>query len=542
MDDVADALRTGEPLPLLGFVSSLLTALHPRLRPPLLDPTDLQPPPFDEVVQSFFDAPMPETSAVLAAVAVLLGDDLLRRRVQREVADRGHVLPRWLAELDRARPAGRVVQMGHVLGDGDNVLVGVELSDGHQATAVVYIDHNMGSLVKDAFVVPEPVDEVVGMFRATTDDPDVSFSDLDPAEARSRVTAAIELWEMSLTPLESETWPACRPFVEWVVGMLPPGAALALPEWPDDALQALADRVVASPFGQGLDDADSRDLLTVILGVTAEHSPGDPLRWSPVAVEVLLDRLPRHVLAEPAVLAQAPRVLRALVRFSHAERGIRGELTGETLAAVDAFEPRYQAAIRSNPQTLAEQLGQDALDAALGSLIEHQLDRLHRAVGGAQALADLDAEPLPDEAFDWASVPADVHEHVAAVLTVVDRCCAELFDVELRTAARRLLARAAAGRPELFRGRTRPETSAAAVCWIVAKANDVFEQGPVTVQDLMRTCGAGKGTPSQRGKALLAAVGVDATDYAYDPCLGSPDYLTAATRTDIVAARDRLNR
>jgi hypothetical protein len=163
---------------------------------------------------------MPETSAVLAAVAALLGDDLLRRRVQREIARRGDVLPGWLTELDRARPAGEVVAIGHVLGDGDNLLVGVRFADGREATVVVYIDHNMGTLVKDAFVLPEPVGEVVEMFRLTADDPDVSFTRLDPADARTRITAAIEVWTRSLIPLESETWPACRPLVEWVVAML----------------------------------------------------------------------------------------------------------------------------------------------------------------------------------------------------------------------------------------------------------------------------------------------------------------------------------
>ena len=40
-------------------------------------------------------------------------------------------------------------------------------------------------------------------------------------------------------------------------------------------------------------------------------------------------------------------MLRAFIRFSHAERGIRGELTEETLAAVDEYEPEYKAAIRT---------------------------------------------------------------------------------------------------------------------------------------------------------------------------------------------------
>jgi hypothetical protein len=38
----------------------------------------------------------------------------------------------------------------------------------------------------------------------------------------------------------------------------------------------------------------------------------------------------------------------------------------------------------------------------------------------------------------------------------------------------------------------------------------------------------------------LRAIGVEATDYAFGPLdLGSPDYLTAARRAEIITARDR---
>ena len=49
------------------------------------------------------------------------------------------------------------------------------------------------------------------------------------------------------------------------------------------------------------------------------------------------------------------------------------------------------------------------------------------------------------------------------------------------------------------------------------------------------------GSPSQRGKAMLKAIGVDPTDLGYSGLdLGSPDYLTAARRARIIAERDSL--
>ncbi len=63
-----------------------------------------------------------ETSALLAAIAGLSDDDVLRHRVHREITVRGHSLPGWLLDLHRSTVRG-VVEMVHVLGDGDNVMI-----------------------------------------------------------------------------------------------------------------------------------------------------------------------------------------------------------------------------------------------------------------------------------------------------------------------------------------------------------------------------------------------------------------------------------
>ena len=65
-------------------------------------------------------------------------------------------------------------------------------------------------------------------------------------------------------------------------------------------------------------------------------------------MEILLaDWIPRKIIASPGQLSKAPALLRAFIRFCHAEREIRAALTDETLAAVDEWEPEYQRVIRS---------------------------------------------------------------------------------------------------------------------------------------------------------------------------------------------------
>ena len=548
--EVAAALASGEPLALLGLASTLLAGFDERPVPGLRDepPT----PPLTELLQVFFAIDEVETSALLAALAGLTGDEVLRHDVRREIADRGHVLPRWLLRLDDAEPVERALLMHHVLGDGENLVVGVRLPDGAELCAAANVDHNLGTMVKDAFVAPGPLSELIDEMQAeAVGDPDTVLTELAPADARARITEAIELSRITIPAIETDTWPACRPLVEWMAGLLPAGGTgYVRPEWPDDAQQALADRFFSSPFAAGLDDADHRSLLESLLWFGTDYGPGDPLRWSPVAVEILLiDWLPRKIVADVPFLAQAPDLLRAFVRFCHADRGVRAELTAETLASVDELEEEYQATIRTprpqGPDALLARIG--ALDpdgpwpaVDDGSLVADALDALAEGVGGRDALAALDGKPLPDEAFDWDRVPNDVRPRVGAVLDLVDRCCDELLGGELRTAARRLLARVAMADPELFLRRGRPEKTAAAVCWIVATADHLFRDRRLTVKQLT-SCVGTTASPAPDAKALLKAIGVEPTGYAYgDGHLGSPDYLTGDHRAGMVAVRDRL--
>ena len=545
MRDVGRCLRDDHPFSLLALASTLLAVFDPRDRDPFDRRLGRRPRvDGEEFVASLLDVRRRETSALLAAIAAMSPDEVLTARIRRELDRRDDHLPRWVMALAAAKAeAYRTVEMVHILGDGDNVMVALRLPSGHELSVVVYVDHNLGTLVKDAFVVPEPLDGLVEFMREKSgDDPDTAWDDIDPADARARITAAIELAAMTVPTFETDTWPACRPLVEWAARLLPEGGrGYTRPQWDGTDLDALTVRFLTSPFVTH-DDEDHPDLLELVLRFATDYGPGDPLRWSPVAVEILLaDWFPRKVVADAGYLAKLPDLLRAFVRFCHAERGVRRALTEETLAAIDRFEPEYQHTIRSpRPQ------GPNALLAALG-LVSHDappdyrhlmLDTLRRAVGGERALDRLDAESLPDEPFSWDKIPADIHTAVAEVLALCDRCCDEMLDIEFRTACRRVLARVASRGPDVFRRRVKAETSAAAVCWIVGKANDLFSPSGrgMLVRDLMGHFGLA--SASQRAKALLRAGGFP-TDHYAGIDLGSPEFLVSNRRRRILQQRDR---
>jgi hypothetical protein len=547
---VRERLATGDPLDFLAYASTLLASLDPRGKNPFerdsADDADSVTLPM--LIESFAGVGLPETTALLAALAELGPDEMSRARARLALAASPHPLPDWLARLGETS-VYRAMQSTHVLGDGDNVMLGVRLP-GHELTMVIYIDHNLGTVVKDAFPLSEPLDEVAGHMRKATDDPDMTSADIGLAEARARAASAMELGAIMFPPFETDTWPASRPLAEWLLRLMPEGGTgYVRPKWTKAAKKRLASRFFGSEFGRPLDDAEHRHLLDELLWFGTDYGPGDPQRWSPVAVEMLLaDWIPRKIVADPGYLSKAPALLRAFIRFCHADRGIRPALTDETLAAVDQWEPEYQRVIRSpRPQ------GPMALLAAMGALGDEEpwldesveqplLDGLAEEVGGADVLDSLGDTPLPDEEFDWDKVPDDVRDRLGQVVAACDRCCDDLLGAEYRTACRRLLARAAPGLSGMLGGQAKPEAIAAAACWVIGKGNQRFGQqlGELRIKDLMSYFSLGQSSVSERGYQIMRAAGIQPASAYPQVRLGSPGLLVSARRRRIIEIRDHL--
>ena len=555
LDGIDEALRSSDPLALLMLASGIITILDPRHQSPLQVDTGRLT--LVELCETFMEAGFRQTDALLKVIGELAGDDLLRGRIRRSVSERRHAIPGWVVRLHETRPY-RAVEMTHVLRDGDNVVIGVALSGKRELSLVIYIDHNLGTLVKDAFVLGAPIDEVMVSWNAVDPESGAETTDLALRDARARVTESIATAAMTFPPFETDTWPACRPLVEWIVSMLPDdGVGYVRPEWSPRQLTALTESFFASKFGSPLDDEDNRSLLESILWFATDYGPGDPLRWSPVSVEILLeDWIPRKIVAPADYLSKAPTLLRAFIRYCHAERKISQDLTDQTIEAVDIWEPDYQLSIGSprhqGALALLERLGAlpgmnvewdgDDPNGTNGlSHSEYMLDSLARSVGGIDVLDTLAADPLPDEPFEWTGMPDDIVGRVAEVADSVDGCCDELFDLEFRTASRRLLSQVAGADPGIFRRKSSAVTTAAAICWIIAKANDAFDlygssgSGSPRVKDFMAHFGL-SGSVSQRAEPMLRAIG---RDWRYGrTTLGDPRLLVSRTRLRLCEARD----
>lgn len=300
----------------------------------------------EELVLGMAGSGRSETSAAAVAVATILGDDELRRRVRREIADSGLVLPRWLAELHRTEALGRAVEISTVYRDVDQLLVGATVPGGYPLTAVVLVDNELGAFAADGFVVEEPLDEVAAFALADAGE-DARLRDISPADARARIESAIR--ELDLGPGTGgyESWAQSRPLVTWVVGLQPTGgSADVLQELSEDELDDITDRFLASPFGPAWAGPHLRPLVDEVVVAGSANGIGDPLVWSPDNVRKLLTPEFRTLDDSIPLLDRVPELLRDLIRFGHAERGLRPGLTTAALAAVDATAESFLAAVR----------------------------------------------------------------------------------------------------------------------------------------------------------------------------------------------------
>ncbi len=253
-------------------------------------------------------------------------------------------MPRWLAELHRAQPQPRAVQLSGPFHDVDELVVGLTLPGSHPLTTVVRVDNELGVRAVGGVVVEEPVDAVVA--HRVDGDPDVSCQDVAPADARARLDRALRGPDLAALRGGDTPGQRLRPLVSWLVTRVPPGGDATVPgTWEDTDLYDVAADFLASPWGRPWVRSDLPVLLEAVLLDGLANGLGDPLLWAPHHVARLLDPEGSALLDVDA--GRAPELLRDLVRHGHAERGLRPALTDETLAAIDRCAGPFLVAVRS---------------------------------------------------------------------------------------------------------------------------------------------------------------------------------------------------
>src|SRR3954467_5352955 len=160
--ELSAGLDSATPGRLLTIASTLLDVTsHP----------DADPGSTAVVVRRLAAWDRPETSAGALAVATLTGDPSLRRWARGDLVDRGHTVPRWLADLHLAAPADRAVEVSAPFREVDDVVLSVTIPSGHALTAVVHVDNELGARAIDGALFEQPIEEVLHQLR-TNGNPD----------------------------------------------------------------------------------------------------------------------------------------------------------------------------------------------------------------------------------------------------------------------------------------------------------------------------------------------------------------------------------
>lgn len=322
-----------DPLNLLVFASMQVQALTPdpfaKYRSHQREPMDI-----DYLLGRFLSEPSPEIAIFVALFAELLDDAPLKLRYQYAVEEHRELLPRWTAELPNAH-AYKAVRITHVLGDSDQVMIGVRLVGGREATFVVVIDHLGDSEIEDAFLSSASIDTGLAAFSAAAD-PDCTVVDMSLADARAWLEHGLK---RDLVLHDTATWPDCRPLLRWLTFRLPAGGNChQSPAWTWEATAPLCEEFFASEKGEPFDARDHGDLLRELM----ESGTEDPLRWSAARVDQVLGSSGWDTYAPLEVRLDVPDLLRAFIPFVHSRSGIRDGLTAEAIAVVDEMAMSYR--------------------------------------------------------------------------------------------------------------------------------------------------------------------------------------------------------
>lgn len=342
-----DLLEESNPIAAETWASGLLEAFESARLQARLD--GLEAPPFEEALlhrcRQRRDKRAAAVACALAAV-VPPPHDSFASSVAAELQGAVPGLPSWIGAVGRAEPTRGWVS-SDVFGDQDSLVIGFRHDrGGGEHALVVLVDHNLSGQAKDAWIGVD-FDDVVGTWKANAE-PHMRMYEAPVDETLRRLRAAMassDLWNGD-ADLRTEDFAQHRALI-WArlrrVGLTdgePSGIDVTRAEH-----EALVEELMASSHGRELSETltgvDVEVLVQYILELRSDYG-GQPLRWSPTVVAMLLGILaPRKLLLDAGQAAALPAVVRAIVRFSGERTGLDGVFVDETLAAVDEVEREF---------------------------------------------------------------------------------------------------------------------------------------------------------------------------------------------------------
>ena len=243
------------------------------------------------------------------------------------------------------------------------------------------VDANFGGLIRQALVADDP-DAIRQQWREASGLPIVA---IDEQTLADRLGNGIVEFDMALEPPTDEEAQRLMPLLRARLRLLPTPHPIEVPDVPGVEREAIATAFAASPEAAALPEAEAAragEIARWFIDFACDHGAGDPLRWSPIAVELLLaDWFPRKVTLEPDEVAAVPGILRAFVRYAAGRKGLAESVYADTLANIDTMSVHFAEDMADDElagpaKQIALQMRADGVDltdeAAVGAWIERR--------------------------------------------------------------------------------------------------------------------------------------------------------------------------
>lgn len=235
-------------------------------------------------------------------------------------------VPRWIEQIGESDVVGAAVMSEAVFDDARTVLLESRHPDGETMAVGVLIDRNLGGLAKDVLLA-ESIEQVAAAMNrySAGEGAELELEQIEPGIAAGLIRAAIARTDMTWDPPVDQDFWSGRALALLRSDQTPGAVEPPEPtELSSEERDGLRDEFLASPEGREFaPDGDEAWAASLAIDFGAGYTDGDPLRWSPVVVELFMtDWIPRKVLATPELLDRLPVALDAWVRFAARRRGI----------------------------------------------------------------------------------------------------------------------------------------------------------------------------------------------------------------------------
>jgi hypothetical protein len=264
-------------------------------------------------------------------------------------------VPGWIGQIGGSEVVGAAVMSEAVFDDACTVLLESRHPDGETMAVGVLIDRNLGWLAKDVLLVEsiEQVADAIG-HHSTGEKAEMTLERVELGVAAGLIRAAIARTDMTWDPPVAEDFWSGRALALLRSDRTPGAVDRPEPtELSAEERDRLRDEFLASPEARKFaPDGDEAWVASLAIDFCADYTDGDPLRWSPVVVELfMVDWVPRKVLTTSELLDCLPVALDAWVRFAARRRGIPDWAADLTRASIGKW---------------VKEMASNALDPAVG--------------------------------------------------------------------------------------------------------------------------------------------------------------------------------